>query len=985
MVKATKNVQVKLQTTGSTRRGRRRAARAASGVSSRRRRNLSRRTAVTVTLPRSNGNSNRRGRRNTALNRRVRNIVNSAMRSRGVLGPKPAISQSATATLGTVGANQGQDVELEGAFMLNPALTKETTGSNQFGPVQVAAATYNMWKLRRATVRLTPLVGNSAVSGTAIRVSLNLSGSPSSSSWSALGARKHVDTSPGRFVQFNITERELPGPKEGWFMTSTKGVAEMAIGGSVEIHTLGKTMSTYKNEPYNGPLFLVELHATWQFANYSPNPGMLNLVRGTAQETAQNVTVESTPGEPIRIVTPPTSAVTRATGGRIYSPNRAGLTPTVQEIIWQIVDTTVDTVAEAFPPPFNWLFKGGWWFMKRVIGTDATREAAGSAVFYVYQSITDARNNNPCRATAAAKTTLTARTWEYSQITPGNVGLATQTADVLDAGVVTDPIDPIDPPTGPTDPTDPTTPVDPPTTPVVPEKPEIDITKPISYVGSYVDEFGLLPGSTTPDFGCSTLLWRQQKTTGGATGWNAQCTQPDSAPCVRFSKGNNNYPLVPNACIMFGTGLDDPLHTQIDAWLQDSEGYVVETHDPAEFHESNINVYASSTDQQTILGRVCLGQTFLRRDGLIGCTTLVFKARIAHQAKVTVASDVPTILGIVKRGIDPEKTSGASTENPVLLVEGSSYGNGLTLNFPIVQDQYYGLVYIFSALDPAVSFDDVTVPLSLNYIVRGNAGGGTNQAVVLAYPNKGATNTGIGGNHPNGALMFSPVGMLTGAAMPFWYVSGTNPTWNNVTIPADYPDEQPGPVNDPLIQSLVSGFQHLGNGEDGSRGATAAAPTALAAARTSGSEPNQDAGNEADDSDDDSDSDESITGPPLTCDCRWGGHPDCPYPHRDENWGDPPEDLCEVDGKQIGLLNLMIKSGMKPVKAKRALCTAFEGTPARIFQDLYEAHLYSGLCTNTSRSLAYCHALRAQQGFDPYGSDDDSETGEDSPAKDSKL
>lgn len=42
----------------------------------------------------------------------------------------PILRQRVTATLGTIGSNQGDAIELEMAALLNPALTKETTGSN---------------------------------------------------------------------------------------------------------------------------------------------------------------------------------------------------------------------------------------------------------------------------------------------------------------------------------------------------------------------------------------------------------------------------------------------------------------------------------------------------------------------------------------------------------------------------------------------------------------------------------------------------------------------------------------------------------------------------------------------------------------------------------------------------------------------------------------------------------------------------------------
>ena len=148
-----------------------------------------------------------------------------------------------------------------------------------------------MWKVDRLTLKLTPLVGASAVSGTAVRASLNMTSGPTAPAWSALGARKHVDTNPGRQASFTLSAADIPGPKQGWFLTNTKQDAGFSVGGAIEIHTLGKTMSTYQNAPYSGPLFLAEVTGTWRFKNYEPQPGMLNLLKTEVKEPAGSVKI----------------------------------------------------------------------------------------------------------------------------------------------------------------------------------------------------------------------------------------------------------------------------------------------------------------------------------------------------------------------------------------------------------------------------------------------------------------------------------------------------------------------------------------------------------------------------------------------------------------------------------------------------------------------------------------------------------------------
>nr|QDH76154.1 capsid precursor protein [Bovine astrovirus] len=337
--------------------------------------------------------------------------------------------QKITATLGTVGANQGDKIELEMSALINPALMRESTGSNAYGPIQMYAANYNLWRIRHMILRLNPLVGGSAVSGTAIRASLNLSGSPGSPNWSALGARFHKDTSPGRTLVMRIPGNKLLGPKEGWFLCNTKNDPQLCMGGSLEIHSYGKTMSTYKSEAYTGPLFLVELEAIWQFKNYNPEPGMLNLVKMDIKEDPQRVKIHSNPGEPIIMSLPADSSMSRA----ILQTDIAA-DATASEIIWQICDAAIDAASPVFPPPFSWLFKCGWWFIKRIANKNQNaidvqgQPNPGELTFQVFQNISDAQNGVPCISTGTTSTTIAnINELQLSQITPGNAGLQQET------------------------------------------------------------------------------------------------------------------------------------------------------------------------------------------------------------------------------------------------------------------------------------------------------------------------------------------------------------------------------------------------------------------------------------------------------------------------------------------------------------------------------------------------------------------------------
>lgn len=383
---------------------------------------------VTVTTVTSNGGGKRSNRRRRTRSARkatttTRTTTISATPARGPGNRRPrgqrrprgrapnTIHQTVTATLGTVGSNQGNSVETELVMLMNPALTKETTGSNQFGPIQMYAATYAQWRIRSVRLKATPIVGGSAVSGTIGRMSLNMTGNPTSASWSALGARPHADMVPGKASVLRLNARNFPGPKEGWYNTNTKGDPNMSIGGSIEVHTLGKTMSTYKNEPFTGGLWLLELTAVWEFRNYNPQPGLLNMLKGK-EDANSGASVVGEVGKPIEMKVSSSSRMGRAAGGSTNS-----------EIIWQVADTTIKTISMAFPPPFNWLFQGGWWFIKRIADAPVR---AGEETFRVYASIQDARADVPCIATQNVTVPLGESTWTYQQVTPGNTGLSDQ-------------------------------------------------------------------------------------------------------------------------------------------------------------------------------------------------------------------------------------------------------------------------------------------------------------------------------------------------------------------------------------------------------------------------------------------------------------------------------------------------------------------------------------------------------------------------------
>nr|UPO81374.1 ORF2 protein [Mamastrovirus 3] len=331
--------------------------------------------------------------------RQVRNFVRRELQKR-TDGPKAAITQTATLTLGTLGTNGSGNLEIEGVAHLNPLLIKEKTAAAGAGPIQALASQYAMWRCLSLRVILVPTVGASAVSGTVARTSLNQPGAPAQTTWSGLGARKHVDATPGRRVEFRLGRRDLQGPRDGWWYTDTSNGVQNSAGPTIEIHSYGKTVSTFQATAWSGELWLVELRATWQFTNWNMNPRLLSLVDATIPEGKIKLS-SSAAGAPV-VLSVEKAANAPLETQHAPNPHSAGTT-SVSEVIWRAADVGIKTVAAELPPPLSWLIGGGWWFMKRVFNAPVGAGINSAEVdgYYIYATAVDAELDNPVKSSAA--------------------------------------------------------------------------------------------------------------------------------------------------------------------------------------------------------------------------------------------------------------------------------------------------------------------------------------------------------------------------------------------------------------------------------------------------------------------------------------------------------------------------------------------------------------------------------------------------------
>lgn len=385
------------------------------------------------------------GRRRSRFARTARAVARQVLRREG---PRAAVGQRSTIALGQVKTNTSGGVEVELTVPINPLLMRESSGPNTVGPIQMLASSYALWKLRWVKVFLKPLVGGSAVSGTIVRVSLNQSGEPGQNNWSGLGARRHVDVTPGKHGTFTLEARDIPGMRQGWFDTNPNGGMGKAIGGTLEIHTYGATVSTYQAKPFTGPLFLVEVMCHWDFANFQSQPGLLQMEVGTQtseQSEKEKATVDAKPGGPIDILVDEKSKLGIATGKEPAALARLG-GETTGNTVWMIVDSAVSASTSIFPLPFSWLAQAGWWFVKRIFGAPVAGDGSARVRLRVYQNFEDAQNNRPCVATVASSGSAVSTEWTFYQLTGESVGLSPAVPTPVSFEVV--PEDPVKPVTG---------------------------------------------------------------------------------------------------------------------------------------------------------------------------------------------------------------------------------------------------------------------------------------------------------------------------------------------------------------------------------------------------------------------------------------------------------------------------------------------------------------------------------------------------------
>uniref|UniRef100_A0AAU7E1B5 Capsid protein n=1 Tax=Rousettus bat astrovirus TaxID=3141900 RepID=A0AAU7E1B5_9VIRU len=361
----------------------------------------------------------------------IAKAVAKDIKKTGLEGPRPRQSIRVSATVGFINGSDKEGPVLAISQNLHPALTKEPQGGTAFGPLAAAAAQFGQWRLNSVTVNLTPLVGASAAAGTVVRLSVNTTDGALPVTWGGLGARHHRDVSIGQQCRWNIDRGVLSGPRQTWWLTDTNETGAQSAGPSIEAHVLGQTTSTYQNAAWTKPLFMVELHGRWEFTTYANQPGLGVLERSEASENVTFSKDQTTGALTMSVAS--TSSVALFMGTSFERSAHIASGARASETVWKIVDVGAKAAASVAPTPFNWVIRGGLWFVKRIFGA-----ASDATVSYtVYESLNNALTNSPIIPDAVTGGTVNAMNLQMSQMNNPNIGPTGSTPGVMSTPTVT--------------------------------------------------------------------------------------------------------------------------------------------------------------------------------------------------------------------------------------------------------------------------------------------------------------------------------------------------------------------------------------------------------------------------------------------------------------------------------------------------------------------------------------------------------------------
>lgn len=324
-------------------------------------------------------------------------------------GPKVADQFTCTVNLGVVNSAEVDDFTRAMQVFLSPLLLKDVNeASARTTPLSTRASQYSMYRISHLRIDVLPLVGASGVGGTSGLLSLQLDSSQGAAvNYDAVATRPHVVLLPGQRTSFKPKAPVGTGFKGGWYYTNTAANDGAAcLGPSIEVFLLGRTLNIYTNTQFTGPLFRLSAHATYQFANYTPNPALATL-QTDLQETRAEVTTNER-GEIVMSFDTPLL-------GSAFHTTRPG----IGDAIFAVLDTVGGLASQV--PVLGPLLDTGLAFLKPIFKSNTGFALAPAHEYLVCGSFDQAKAGNALTTNKTTNGPVTV-SLQCQQLTPMSDG-----------------------------------------------------------------------------------------------------------------------------------------------------------------------------------------------------------------------------------------------------------------------------------------------------------------------------------------------------------------------------------------------------------------------------------------------------------------------------------------------------------------------------------------------------------------------------------
>nr|QIS87980.1 MAG: hypothetical protein [Fuchs virus] len=318
------------------------------------------------------------------VERQVRNLKKKAD------GPKADDTMRLTVTLGTIQGQTDNGLNRQIRIPLNPLLAKMSEGASTT-PLSQRASLYEMWRLMSCEVRAIPLSGTSNVVGSIGFLVLTLNGlEAGAESIDTIKARRHATLTLGRPGRLKLASRQLAGPRRGWWLVDTSQSPADAYGPAIDMmlayQTTNLLNTTGTQANYQGPLWEIEMRATYQFSTFHPKPGLQSLVSDQYEQPANVAVKAGEDGSLVMVADDP--RILRLFGAR--EGRAAGRTGKGQTV-WAVAGAAINAAAP-FLGPWGWLLRGGFFLVRKIFGAQG---ANTQSTFQIYPSITQAMEDQP--------------------------------------------------------------------------------------------------------------------------------------------------------------------------------------------------------------------------------------------------------------------------------------------------------------------------------------------------------------------------------------------------------------------------------------------------------------------------------------------------------------------------------------------------------------------------------------------------------------